>query len=191
MIDRLIWVDLETTGFDPAVDLVLEVAVTVTDGDLVELGAGEWVIGHPSGVYFSGDGGINYPPHMNPDAVILHAANGLLREVARSATTLADVEVEILRLLVDHQVGVREAPLCGASVHFDRAFLARHLPLLDRWAHYRHVDISTLGTLTGLWWPEAYPDTPDSPHRAGPDVAASIEGLRRYRRLLWPTRWPE
>lgn len=191
MTDRLIWVDIETTGLDPAVDLILEVAVTVTNGELEGLGAGEWVIAHPSGVYFSGDGGINYPPHMNPDAVIMHAGNGLLQEVARSTTTLADAEVEILRLLVDCQVPVREAPLCGNSVHFDRAFLARHLPLLDRWAHYRHVDVSTLGTLTRIWWPEARPEAIPSNHRATPDVAASIESLRRYRRLLWPTRWPE
>lgn len=191
MTDRLIWVDIETTGLDPVTDLVLEVAVTVTDGDLVVLASGEWVIGHPSGVYFSGDGGIHYPAAMDPKIVAMHASNGLLREVASSMTTCTAAEVEILRLLVDQAVGIRQAPLCGNSVHFDRAFLARHLPIVDRWAHYRHVDVSTLATLTRIWWPDANPDTPDSPHRAGPDVAASIESLRRYRRLLWPNRWAE
>ncbi len=84
-----------------------------------------------------------------------------------------------------------QAPLCGFSVHFDRAFLARYLPLIDQWLHYRHVDISTLHTLTKLWWPDGAVERAESPHRAGPDVAAAIEAAHRYRRLLWPTRWPE
>ena len=171
----LIWIDLEMTGLDPATDVILEAVAVVTDGDLRELAASpEFVIHQPEAVLAG----------MNDWCIEHHGRSGLTRASRESTTSLAAAEDQLLAFVASHaQPGA--SPLCGNSVHMDRAFLARHMPRLEAHFHYRNVDVSTLKELVRRW----YPDLPrfDKPeaHRALDDIRQSIAELRYYRERLF------
>lgn len=171
--DRLVWVDCEMTGLDPSIDELVEVAVVVTDPELVELDAGLSVVIKPSQAAFD---------NMNSFVVGLHEASGLLEEIP-SGTTLEDAEAQVLAYIAKHVPVSRKAPLAGSSVYVDRGFLAKYMPSVDGYLHYRLVDVSSFKELIRRWYPKVYFAAPEKRgnHRALADIRESIAELRYYR----------
>ena len=169
----LVWVDMEMSGLVPERDRVLEVAVVVTDAELNVLAeAPVYVVHQPDEVLEAMDS-------WNKST---HGKSGLVDKVRASTFTEAEVEarlVEFLRPLVPE----RTAPLCGNTVHQDRRFMARYLPLFDAYLHYRIVDVSTLKELAKRWRPDVLAGVAkEGKHEALADIHESIEELRHYRR---------
>ena len=169
----LVWVDMEMSGLVPERDRVLEVAVVVTDAELnVIAEAPVYVVHQPDEVLDAMDS-------WNKST---HGKSGLVDKVRASTFTEAEVEarlVEFLRPLVPE----RTAPLCGKTVHQDRRFMARYLPLFEAYLHYRIVDVSTLKELAKRWRPDVLAGVAkEGKHEALADIHESIEELRHYRR---------
>ena len=169
----LVWVDMEMSGLVPERDRVLEVAMVVTDADLNTLAeAPVFVVHQPDEVLDAMDS-------WNRST---HGKSGLVDKVRASTFTEAEVEarlIEFLRPLVPE----RTAPLCGNTVHQDRRFMARYLPLFEAYLHYRIVDVSTLKELAKRWRPDVIAGfTKEGKHEALADIQESIEELRHYRR---------
>ena len=178
-ISKLIFVDIETSGLNPDTDQMLEIAVVVTDTDLNIQGGTSRVISPLLGLH----------PETWPDVVRkMHEKNGLLNELrAGAGVPHFQAEQEILDTLLPN-VKSQESPMCGSSVHFDRAFMRLQMPTLNKFFHYRNMDTSTFKSAVNLWAPkDAYPFMPDGekPHRAMEDVKASIAELSYYRNLLF------
>lgn len=174
----LVWLDLEMTGLDPERDVILEIAVIVTDGELEQVEEGpDLVIRQPEAVLAG----------MGPTVTAMHAASGLDQAVRDSQTTLEQAESEALAFVLGHVPEPRTAPLAGNSVHADRGFLRRYMPTLDAHLHYRNVDVSTVKELARRWYPEAKKAAPtkSGDHRALADIRESIAELRYYRRTIF------
>jgi len=170
---KLVWMDLEMTGLDPERERIIEIATVVTDGELNVLAEGpELVLHQPESILEAMD-------EWNRKH---HGDSGLIDRVRASTTTEAEAEADIVAFLKEH-VGEREAPLAGNSVHQDRRFIARYMPSLDAYLHYRLVDVSTVKELVARWHPEIYAKRPhkQASHRALDDIRESIEELRYYR----------
>jgi len=165
------------TGLDLAVDALVEVACVITDADLNELDDGiDLVIKPPAEAL-----------DKMPDVVRqMHTASGLLDQLA-SGITLAEAQDLLLRYVRQHIPEARKAPLCGNSIATDRAFLARDLPRLDEYLHYRMVDVSSVKELARRWFPRAYFASPikKGGHRALADIKESITELRYYRAAVF------
>jgi oligoribonuclease len=176
--DRLVWVDLEMTGLDPARDEIVEIAAIVTDAELVELDAGiSFVVRPPDLAILEG---------MDQVVVDMHTSSGLLSDIP-GGIPLAEAGAAVLAYVRGHVPQPRKAPLAGSSVYVDRGFLARHLPELDAHLHYRLVDVSTVKELARRWYPRAYFNAPAKTggHRALADIRESIAELRFYRETLF------
>jgi oligoribonuclease len=174
--DRLVWVDCEMTGLDPRRDVLLELAVLVTDSELTVLGEGvDLVIRPPDGVL---DG-------MDDVVRTMHERSGLL-DVLAGGVTPAEAEAAALAYVRQHVPEPRKAPLAGNSVHMDRLFLAQEMPTLTEWLHYRNVDVSSLKELVRRWYPRVYFASPRKTgnHRALGDIQDSIRELRYYRETV-------
>jgi oligoribonuclease len=177
----LVWVDVETTGLDTRRDLLLEIAVVVTDADLAEVAACHRLVAQPPDEVAARLAGA-------PEAARLHARSGLLADLAGArgqAVGLGDLDAELAALLERH--GAVGAPLAGFSVGFDRTFLHRDLPRLAARVGYRTVDVSTLSELARRWWPRTAQlarGDGEAAHRALGDVRCAIAALRRYRERL-------
>ena len=166
---RLVWLDLEMTGLNPASDAILEIAAVVTGADLQPLVEYERVIAAPE----------DFLERMSDRVRRMHTENGLLDEVRKSRNHLRDVEREILATIAPH-CPAGEGFLAGNSVFHDWRFLQRHMPRLEQHLHFRHVDIGTIGSLANAWFPDVqYPNGPIN-HRAMADVKASLDELRYY-----------
>jgi oligoribonuclease len=175
--NRLIWLDLEMTGLDPYHDLILEIATVVTDAELNELAVGPvHAIRHPESVLACMD-------DWNTEH---HRASGLWQRVLDSNVGMLDAERETLRFLGEWtEPGT--SPLCGNSICQDRRFLARLMPELEAWFHYRNLDVSTLKELALRWAPPIAADfTKESRHEALADIRDSIAELRYYRAFMGP-----
>jgi oligoribonuclease len=171
----LIWVDLEMTGLEPETDVILEAVVVVTNAELEELAVSEtFVIHQPDSVLDS----------MNAWCVEQHGKSGLTR-ASRASHLSTDAVQEALLAFVAQHAKAGEAPLCGNSVHQDRAFLKRHMPELEAFFHYRNVDVSTLKELVRRWYPAIPRFEKPETHRALDDVRASLAELRHYRQLVF------
>ena len=137
MTDRLVWIDCEMTGLDLAHDALIEIACLVTDGDLTVLDEGVDLVIKP-------------PPEAidNMLDVVreMHTASGLLQELP-SGVTLAEAQDQVLSYVRSHVTEPRKAPLCGNSIATDRSFIARDMPALDAYLHYRMVDVSSIKEL--------------------------------------------
>jgi oligoribonuclease len=172
--DRLVWLDLEMTGLDVERHVIVEVAVLVTDDDLTPVDEGIDVIVHQ-------------PPSalaaMDDFVRTMHTKSKLLPEIEASTTSLAEAGDAALTYVRRHVPTAGTAPLCGNSIGVDRRFLDRHLPELDRYLHYRSVDVSSFKELCRRWYPDVYAKRPDKTetHRALADVLESIAELRYYR----------
>jgi len=177
-LDRLVWADCEMTGLDLRQDALIEIAVLVTDSELRVLDEGvDIVITAPDELL---DG-------MQPVVREMHAHSGLTEAVRASTTTVAEAEQQVLDYLRKHIPEARTVPLCGNSIATDRAFLARDMPELDAFLHYRMVDVSSIKELCRRWYPRVYFSQPQKglTHRALADVKESIRELRYYRSTVF------
>ena len=177
MTDRLVWIDCEMTGLDLARDALIEIACLVTDGDLNLLDDGIDAIIKP-------------PPEaldQMPDVVReMHTASGLLAEL-ESGISLAEAQERVLDYVRQHVTEARRVPLCGNSIATDRSFLARDMPELDGFLHYRMVDVSSIKELARRWYPRVYFASPlkKGGHRALADIKESVRELRYYREAIF------
>ncbi|MCC6465540.1 MAG: oligoribonuclease [Planctomycetes bacterium] len=168
------WMDLEMTGLEPDCDVILEVACLVTGPDLAPRDSVEHVIWQPPTVL----------DRMSDFVRDMHTRNGLLERVKASTTSLREAEDSVLALLARH-CGPREAVLAGNSIHQDRRFIARYMPRLDAFLHYRQVDVSTLKVLARAWYPQVPKfEKPGKDHTALADLRDSLAELQFYRQHL-------
>jgi oligoribonuclease len=166
------------TGLDLGKDALIEVAALVTDSDLNVLGDGVDLVIHADEETLAG----------MPDVVReMHARSGLTEEVRRSAVTLAEAEDRILEYVTSFVREPKTAPLCGNSIATDRGFLARDMPRLDTYLHYRMIDVSSIKELCRRWYPRVYFGQPSKglSHRALADIQESIRELEYYRRAIF------
>ena len=177
MTDQLVWIDCEMTGLDLARDALIEIACLVTDGNLTVLDEGvDLVI---------------KPPAEAVDQMVevvreMHTTSGLIEELA-AGVPLAEAQEQVLAYVRSHIRDARKVPLCGNSIATDRAFLARDMPELDAYLHYRMVDVSSVKELARRWYPRAYFASPPKHggHRALADIRESIQELRYYREVIF------
>lgn len=173
--DRIVWLDLESTGLKAEQELILEIALLVTEADLTPVDAGYTAVIHcdPWRLRL-----------MTPRVQEMHTQSGLIAESIASTTTLDQAAAGALTYVQQH-VGYQAAPCAGSSVRFDRRFLESCIPELEDYLHYRTVDVSSIKELAQRWRPDVYNglvlQQPVSRHRAMPDILASIAELQRYR----------
>jgi oligoribonuclease len=169
---NLVWVDMEMTGLDPDTDRIIEVAVVVTDAQLNVLGEGPvFAIHQPDEVLDKMDA-------WNKGT---HGRSGLIDRVKASTVTEADAEAALIEFLKKY-VPNGKSPMCGNSICQDRRFMARGMPKLEAFFHYRNLDVSTLKELCRRWKPEiASGFKKHQKHTALADIVESIEELRYYR----------
>jgi oligoribonuclease len=175
---RLVWIDCEMTGLDLKRDALIEVAVVVTDAELTVLDEGiDLVIKVADDVLDT----------MIPLVRDMHASSGLTEAVRAATLSLGDAEQQVLDYVRSHVPEPKSAPLCGNSIATDRGFLARDMPALDEYLHYRMIDVSSLKELAKRWYPRVYHSQPAKglAHRALADIRESIQELAYYRRTLF------
>jgi oligoribonuclease len=169
---NLIWVDMEMTGLNPDTDRIIEVAVVVTDSDLNVLGEGPVLAIHQSDEILDG---------MDAWNKGTHGRSGLIDRVKASTVTEADAEMQLIEFLRKY-VPNGKSPMCGNSICQDRRFMARGMPKLEEFFHYRNLDVSTLKELCRRWKPELVNGfKKHQKHTALADILESIEELRYYR----------
>lgn len=173
--NHLIWIDLEMTGLDPAADTIIEIATLVTDADLTEVAVGpELAIATPRGALEG----------MDEWNTRTHTESGLVRRCLESDVDLAEAERRTIAFL-EQYVPAGKSPMCGNSICQDRRFMARLMPRLEAYFHYRNLDVSTLKELARRWAPEvAEGYSKDSSHQALEDIRDSVDELRYYRRFM-------
>ena len=170
--NSLIWIDLEMTGLQPDTDRIIEVAVVVTDQRLAVIAE------CPVRVVHQSDEVLNAMDSWNKAT---HARSGLIDKVKASQLSEADIEEEMIACLRPY-VPSGVSPMCGNSVCQDRRFLARYMPKLEEYFHYRNLDVSTLKELARRWKPEVLAGlTKQGKHEALADIYESIQELAHYR----------
>jgi len=176
--DLLVWIDCEMTGLDLGKDKLIEVAALVTDPNLRVLGEGVDLVIHAD------DAALDSMPDVVRE---MHAKSGLTDEVRRSTVTMAEAEDAVLAYVKEFVPNPRSAPLCGNSIATDRGFLARDMPSLDSFLHYRMIDVSSIKELARRWYPRVYFGQPAKglAHRALADIRESIRELEYYRRTVF------
>ena len=181
--DRLVWIDLEMTGLDLERNRIVEIAVLVTDAQLEVLAEGLDLVVHQ-------------PPEVlaNMDDFVrkMHTKSGLLPEIERSSLTLEAAGKQAIEYIKQLVPEPGTAPMCGNSIGVDRRFLDRYLPDLDRYLHYRSIDVSSLKELCRRWYPEVYKKRPSKAemHRALDDIRESVAELRYYRDTIMQPQTP-
>jgi oligoribonuclease len=167
---NLVWIDLEMTGLNPIVDRVLEVATIVTNSQLDILAEGPVIAIHqPKEVLAA----------MDPWNAKQHRQSGLIERSSKSTYTCWQAELETLDF-IRQWVAHRVSPMCGNSVWHDRRFLARFMPELEYYFHYRNIDVSTIKELAKRWAPDLAYFSKESRHRAYDDIKESIAELKYY-----------
>jgi len=168
----LIWIDLEMTGLSPDSDRIIEVATIVTDAQLNVIAEGPVLVVHQPTIILDG---------MDEWNQRTHGSTGLTDRVKASTFSEMDVERITLEFLQKH-VTKNKSPMCGNSICQDRRFLARHMPDLEAWFHYRNLDVSSIKELVLRWRPELLNGyVKKNTHKAIDDVRESIEELKYYR----------
>jgi len=172
--DELVWIDCEMTGLDVGSDRLIEIAALVTDSELNVLGEGIDVVIHADDDALAG---------MADVVTKMHARSGLTEEVRRSTVTVTEAEKMVLNYIRTHVTAANTAPLCGNSIGTDRGFLARDMPELNNYLHYRMIDVSSIKELCRRWYPRIYFGQPEKglAHRALADIHESIRELKYYR----------
>lgn len=173
---NLIWIDLEMTGLDPDNDVIIEIATVVTNANLEILAEGPVYAIHQSDGVLEGMDEWNTRQHGN---------SGLTQRVRESTITLARAEVDTIEFL-QQWVPKGKSPMCGNSICQDRRFLARGMPTLERYFHYRNLDVSTIKELARRWRPEVAEGVKKSgAHLALDDIKDSIAELEHYRKTFF------
>jgi oligoribonuclease len=175
--DRLVWIDCEMTGLDLEKDALIEVAALVTDFELNVLGDGIDLVVRPPQEALD---------QMDDFVLNMHTVSGLL-DLLPQGITLEDAEQQVLAYIREFCPEGSRPPLAGNTVATDRAFLARDMPDLESFLHYRIVDVSSIKELSRRWYPRAYYNAPakSGNHRALADIQESIEELRYYRSAVF------
>ncbi len=165
------------TGLDPSVDELIEMAVVVTDFELEVLDPGLQVVIKPSDAALA---------QMGDFVRQMHATSGLDLQLEHGVS-LAEAELEVLEYVQRFVPLERSAPLGGNTIGTDRMFIARYMPTLDGFLHYRSIDVSSIKELSRRWFPRAYFQAPEKAggHRALADILESIRELRYYRRAVF------
>ncbi|MBW7931906.1 MAG: oligoribonuclease [Gammaproteobacteria bacterium] len=181
-ISRLVWIDLEMTGLDSQRDSIIEIATIVTDTALEVIAEGPVLAIHQPDAVLAG---------MDEWNTRQHGSSGLVERVRASSLTHAEAERRTLEFLARH-LPANSSPMCGNSICQDRRFLARQMPQLEAFFHYRNLDVTTLKILAGLWAPAVLAGVgKESTHLALADIRDSIAELRHYRaHLLRPLEAP-
>lgn len=176
--DELVWIDCEMTGLDLRSDRLIEIAALVTDADLNVLGDGVDVVIHADDAALDG---------MVEVVARMHSKSGLTEEVRASTIDLETAQEMVLDYIRSHVKTPKTAPLAGNSIATDRGFLARDMPALDEYLHYRMIDVSSIKELCRRWYPRVYYGQPEKglAHRALADIHESIRELRYYRRTAF------
>jgi oligoribonuclease len=172
--NRLVWIDLEMTGLDVERHRIVELAVLVTDAHLEVLADGLDLVVHQSPEVLA---------EMDEFVRKMHTKSGLLPEIERSSLGLDAAGAQALEYIAQFVPEAGTAPMCGNSIGVDRRFLDRYLPNLDRYLHYRSVDVSSIKELCRRWYPDVYKKRPSKAetHRALDDIRESVAELRYYR----------
>ena len=175
--DRLVWIDCEMTGLDLEVDELVEIAVVVTDFELNALDDGFQIVIKPDASALD---------HMNDFVTKMHKTSGLFDEIP-DGVSVAEAEFEALEYIQRFVPIEGKAPLAGNTIGTDRMFLAKYMPRLDRWLHYRNVDVSSIKELARRWYPRVYIHAPakNGGHRALADIRESIRELAYYREAVF------
>ena len=178
MSEALVWIDCEMTGLNPATDVLVEVAVVITDSELTIL-----------------DDGMDLLIRTDPEKLAameevvqeMHKTSGLLDALEGATLTVEEAETQLLDYIKRWVPDRRKSPLCGNSIATDRTFLARYMPRLDDHLHYRMIDVSSIKELSRRWYPKAYFNAPvkTGGHRALADIIDSINELRYYRAAVF------
>jgi len=170
--NNLVWIDLEMTGLDTQKDVIIEIATIVTDGALNILAEGPVLAIHQSDEVLAG---------MDEWNTKQHGGSGLIERVRKSPIDEAEAERQTIAFLQQY-VPAGKSPMCGNSICQDRRFMARCMPQLEAFFHYRNLDVSTLKELARRWAPEVYKGfKKESSHLAMDDIRDSINELRYYR----------
>jgi len=173
---NLIWMDLEMTGLDPEINVIIEIATVVTTASLDVVAEG------PSLAILQPKESMDLMDDWNQEH---HSASGLIDRIASDGVSEAEAEAMTLDFVSSH-VDLGEAPLCGNSIWQDRRFLARYMPSLESYLHYRIIDVSTVKELAERWAPAVLDEVvKKGNHRALDDVLESIDELRHYRTHLF------
>jgi oligoribonuclease len=177
MNDRLVWIDCEMTGLDIERDALIEIACVVTDGELTLLDGGIDLIIKPPAEALD---------QMSDVVREMHTKSGLLADLS-GGMALDEAADAVLAYVKHHVPEARKAPLCGNSIATDRWFIARDMPVLDNWLHYRMIDVSSVKELARRWYPRAYFASPakHGGHRALADITESVQELRYYREAVF------
>jgi oligoribonuclease len=176
--DELVWIDCEMTGLNLGSDKLIEIAALVTDAELNILGDGVDVVIHADDAALSS---------MIDVVAEMHSRSGLIDEVKASTVDLATAEAMVMDYITMHVKQPKTAPLAGNSIATDRSFIARDMPKLDSYLHYRMIDVSSIKELCRRWYPRIYYGQPAKglAHRALADIHESIRELRFYRRTAF------
>ena len=170
--DNLVWMDLEMTGLEPEQDVIIEIATIVTDSELNVIAEGPVIAVHQPDVLLDAMDEWNTRTHGN---------SGLTQRVKDSDQAARAAELATLAFLREH-VKEGASPLCGNSIHQDRRFLVKYMPELERYFHYRNVDVSTLKELARRWKPEVVSSfEKKGTHQALDDIRESIAEMLHYR----------
>ncbi|BBO99986.1 oligoribonuclease [Sulfuriferula nivalis] len=173
--NNLIWIDMEMSGLQPDSDRILEVALVITDSQLNTIAEAPVLVVHQSDAVLDG---------MDSWNKGTHGKSGLIDKVKASTLDEASVEAEMIAFLQLH-VPNRISPMCGNSICQDRRFLARYMPKLEDYFHYRNLDVSTLKELAKRWKPDAVKNfTKNSKHEALSDIYDSIAEMQHYREVF-------
>jgi oligoribonuclease len=176
--EELVWIDCEMTGLDLRTDRLIEIAALVTDAELNVLGEGIDVVIHADEEALDG---------MIEVVAQMHHRSGLTQEVRKSTVDMAAAEQLVLDYVRSHVKQAKTAPLAGNSIATDRGFIARDMPKLDNYLHYRMIDVSSIKELCRRWYPKIYYGQPEKglTHRALADIQESIRELKYYRRTVF------
>lgn len=170
--DNLIWLDMEMSGLSPDTDRILELAAVVTDAELNVIAESPVIVVHQSDAVLDG---------MDAWNKGTHGRSGLIEKVKASTTGEAVASEQMLSFLKQH-VPASKSPMCGNSICQDRRFMARYMPELEKYFHYRNLDVSTFKELARRWKPEIYSGFKKaSRHEALADIYESIDELKYYR----------
>ena len=172
---NLIWIDLEMTGLDPEQERIIEIATIITDSNLTIIAEGPNLIIHQPKELLENMDEWNKNQHGN---------SGLIKSVNESSISEQAAEIETLEFISKY-VGNKKSPMCGNTVSHDRRFLAKYMPNLESYFHYRHIDVSSVQELVSRWMNDAQTYEKNGSHRAKEDIKESINELKLYKEMLF------